>query len=60
MNYNPKNNRSQQFINRESPVGADLCVCPNKEKSHQSTMGEHIGSPLHHSIKQNVGAVPRA
>ena len=34
-------------------VGADLCVCPNKKRTHpnesgeHNTLGEHTGSPLH-------------
>jgi len=32
-----------------TPVGADLCVCP--EDTQQKIKGEHIGSPLHAMIQ---------
>jgi REP element-mobilizing transposase RayT len=43
--------------NGASPVGADLCVCPNNVRPNiwgehnDNTQGEHIGSPLHAAVQ---------
>jgi len=34
----------------KTPVGADLCVCPNGNRQGR-TSGEHTGSPLHQVIQ---------
>ena len=49
-------NHFHGIIQIKSPVGADLCVCPNDlcvcpDDTHQKIKGEHTGSPLHAMIQ---------